>query len=82
MFGITQEKLVKGLGNIAHKLCCYSRPDHRATRCDCKYGVTYETATRCSEVGPGCPEVTMAEELIKAMTPAEFNRICKRARIF
>jgi len=81
MFFYDQTKLAVGLGHIAHRLCCYSGPAERATRCDCKFGATYETATRASEVGPGCPEVSMAEALVRAMTPFEYARIARRARI-
>jgi len=81
MFGIQQNKLIENLGNIAHKLCSYSMESHRTSRCDCKYGATYKKAAMCSEDGCGCPEVSMAEQIVKAMTPTEFKRICKRANI-
>lgn len=74
MFGITKKHLAEGLDRIQKALCSYTRQP-----CDCKYGAT--RPGQGSEEGPGCPEVSMARELIKAMTPFEFARLCKRAHV-
>jgi hypothetical protein len=74
MFGINKDRLVTNLRKVQKALCSYS-----AQPCDCKYGA--QNAGKLTEEGPGCPEVTMASELIKHMTQKEFERICKRANI-
>lgn len=80
-FGITQHALVVGLEAVANGCCAYRLPteagQHRG--CDCKYGAA--TGLRRGEFGNGCPETRLAAELIGAMTPAEYARVCKRAKV-
>lgn len=82
MFGISQDKLIQGLKQIRRRICAY-RPfndEKQEWFCDCKYNAK-EKNIGLSEDGSGCPEVCMAREIIKAMTPLEFKRITKRAKI-
>ena len=83
MFGISKDRLIEGLKEIAGSLCVYHPLNFRERewwKCDCKYGAKEKNLGR-SEDGSGCPEVYMAKEIIKAMTPFEFKRIAKRAKI-
>lgn len=71
MFGVTKQKLVAGLRGLGGRVCGYGNP----ARCDCKFG---------PGDGPeqtGRPEAAMAAALVEAMTPDEFRRICKRAKV-
>lgn len=69
MFGTTKDRLVTGLARVQRKLCLYT-----GSRCDCKYGVTFDEQS-------GCPEVRQVLEMVSVMTPAEFECITKRAGI-
>lgn len=80
MFGIVQARLVAGIAKLQHENCSYSTPEHKSDRCDCKYGIGEEGRALGGEVC-GCPELRQAEELLRSLTPLEFWRLCKRARI-
>lgn len=74
----SKDDLAAALRFIREKVCAYrGKPGHR---CDCKYGVTAESACRHSERGSGCPELLSAADLLEAMTPAEEKRILARIR--
>lgn len=73
-FGVTKEQLSKSVAKLRKAICYYMGPT-----CDCKYmGDDGEIGRgECS----GCPELYEVIALIEAMTPAEFERIRKRAKI-
>lgn len=73
MFGTSQKDLGPALERIALMHCAYGD----INRCDCKYG--FDDRVRGERTG--CPEASMAARLVDAMTPREFARLCKRARI-
>lgn len=79
MFGISKTKLEVSLERIRTALCAYI-----GSTCDCKYiheTIKNEDICMRHEAGSGCPEIMEAIALVKAMTPAEFKRIAKRAKI-
>lgn len=75
MLGVKKEQLVTGLCRISCRLCGYS-----GSMCDCKYMREGDDFQFFSEE-TGCPETTMASNLINAMTLEEFYTIAKRAGI-
>ena len=76
MFGINKKDLVSGLQAVGRKCCCYDNP----SRCDCKYGITYEDRKFEGE-RTGCPEISQAAQIIAAMDEEEFLLFCNRAKI-
>ena len=75
LFGIRQADLIKNLRQMGDRICSYGPLGQWPRRCDCKYGATGEGEES------GCPELALATTLINAMTPAEFKRIAKRAKV-
>ncbi len=81
MFGVEQERLVGALERINAFFCSYTLDGRSSasTRCDCKYGA--DQLGGFGEAGCGCPETRMALEIVRNLTPFEFDRVTKRAHI-
>jgi len=77
MFGIDKEELAINLEKIRLQRCAYGGVSY----CDCKYGHPDGEPNHMSETFSGCPEISMATQMIEFMTQKEFERICKRAKI-
>lgn len=75
MFGADQSELVAGLQRVGDRICHYGPLGTWPRRCDCKYGATSQGEDS------GCPEVALAANLINVMSPAEFARLAKRAKV-
>ena len=68
-----REKLLSALLKIRKRCCAYSGP-----LCDCKYGVTDESACGMHEKGNGCPELATACSLLFRLTDKEYAEILQR----
>ena len=79
MLGIPKEELTANLVNLQKSQCAYI-----GEYCDCKYmppDIEQRHLRKNTESWNGCPEISMAHRLIKAMTSDEFNTLCKKAGI-
>ena len=75
-WGVDKDKLIKGLQNARHNICCYA-----SDPCDCKFGVEkIENKYISKYIGEntGCPEIRQAEYLVRLMTDEEFVKISNR----
>lgn len=89
MFGVSKDKLFRGLSALSDCVCGYTHPDRRRkdpatqphVRCDCKYGLGEDGRFMTGSEQTGCPEAMMAADLVRVMTDAEFARLCKRAGV-
>lgn len=74
---MTRDQYLKNLRRIQKKLCSYT-----GQPCDCKFIQDKDIEIcRGSENGSGCCEIFMAIYLIGSMTPSEFKKISKRAKM-
>lgn len=79
MSGLDRDRLADNLAKIKEAYCAYGAPP--GGLCDCKFMPEDGRVKFQSECYCGCPEITQALALIRAMSKRDFARLAKKAKL-